>query len=142
MNTTLNYTGLSLTITRNIDPDIVVQALRSLEYTKPGPKSRWTLADLQDMREMLEGNSYGEVAEHYGLKRGDNVYQILKRAGMLPESKRRGRRLTVRIDFNAYRQKKCQTCDKNAGRRKAKLTLGQRFCLATDAEISECVRKG
>ena len=47
----------------------------------------------------------------------------------------------MRIDFNAYRQKKCQTCDKNAGRRKAKLTFGQRFCLATDAEISECARK-
>ena len=92
MNTTLNYTGLSLTITRNIDPETVVQALRSLEHTKPGPKSRWTLADLQDMREMLEGNSYSEVAEHYGLKRGDNVYQVLKRAGMLPEKKRRGRR--------------------------------------------------
>ena len=92
MNTTLNYTGLSLTITRNIDPETVVQALKSLEYNKPGPKSRWTLADLQDMRAMLEGNSYSEVAEHYGLKRGDNVYQILKRAGMLPESKRRGRR--------------------------------------------------
>lgn len=48
----------------------------------------------------------------------------------------------MRIDFNDYRQKKCQTCDKNAGRRKAKLTFGQRFCLATDAEISECARKG
>ena len=94
MNTTLNYTGLNISITRGIDPETVVQALRSLEYNKPGPKSRWTLADLQDMREMLEGNSYGEVAEHYGLKRGDNVYQILKRAGMLPEGKRRGRRPT------------------------------------------------
>jgi hypothetical protein len=83
MNTTLNYTGLSLTITRNIDPDIVVKALKSLEYNKPGPKSRWTLADLQEMREMLEDNSYSEVAEHYGLKRGDNVYQILKRAGII-----------------------------------------------------------
>ena len=89
MNTALNYTGLSLSITQGIDSDIVVQALLSLEYKKPGPKSRWTLADLQDMREMLRDSTYAEVAEHYGLKRGDNVYQILRRAKMLPEKKRR-----------------------------------------------------
>lgn len=87
MNTTLNYTGLSLSITRGIDSETVVQALLSLEYKKPGPKSRWTLADLQDMREMLRDSTYAEVAEHYGLKRGDNVYQILRRAKMLPEKK-------------------------------------------------------
>lgn len=79
MNTALNYKGLTLSITKGIDSDVVVQALLSLGYKKPGPKSRWTLADLQDMREMLRDSTYNEVAEHYGLKRGDNVYQCLFR---------------------------------------------------------------
>ena len=47
----------------------------------------------------------------------------------------------MRIDFNAYRQQKCQTCARNAGRRNIKLTFGERYCIATDEEIGECVRK-
>jgi hypothetical protein len=38
MNTNLNYTGLSLAIAKGIDPETVVQALKSLEHNKPGPK--------------------------------------------------------------------------------------------------------
>jgi hypothetical protein len=92
MNTNLNYAGLTISIVREIDPEIVVQAILSLDGNKPGPKSRWTLIDLHEMREMLRDKTYAEVAEFYGLKRGDNVYQILRRAKMLPDWKKVGRK--------------------------------------------------
>ena len=83
-----NYVGLKITIEYNIESDLVVDALAKeypTERRKPGPKSR-TEKELMNMKALLEkGWTFNKVAKKYGLKRGDNVYQLLRRAGMLPE---------------------------------------------------------
>ena len=92
-----NYIALRLciideTVSMDRAVNALIQKFPTGDKRKTGPKPRLN-AELLNMKNLLEsGWLYKDVAEKYGLRRGDNVYQMLKRAGMLPENKIRGRK--------------------------------------------------
>lgn len=90
-----NYMALRLCIiNENITVDRSVEVLVSIfpagDRQKPCPVAKFSETDLMNMKKQLEkGKTYNQVAKKYGLKRGDNVYQMLRRTGMLPDRKKK-----------------------------------------------------
>jgi len=88
---TYNYTALRLVITQGIDSDRMIEALIKSFPTgdkgKRGARKQFSDIDARTMKRLLEKEhmTYREVAVIMGVRRGDNIYQTLKRRGMLPD---------------------------------------------------------
>lgn len=86
-----NYVALGLVVVdERLSIDNTVNALIEMFPANGKPKlgrpSKFSQYELMDMKKLLEsGKTYNQVAKNYGLKRGDNVYQMLRSYDMLPD---------------------------------------------------------